>query len=95
MEGQCVFVVQQDGTRVLPIWPSGFRLSRGAGGFEVLDASGGVLAREGDAVRSVGGETVTEKYAHDLIGGDPPPQCRPAVYWVAFKLDRVPPPPTP
>ena len=73
----------------MPIWPQGFRLAATTLGVEVVDASGRVLARQDDAVRSTGGETVTERYAYELMGGPPPSTCRTAAYWVATRLEHL------
>lgn len=72
VQDQCVFIVTREGDRVLPIWPPGFRLAATARGIEVVDGSGKVLALQDDFVKSGGGETVTERYAYELMGGAPP-----------------------
>jgi hypothetical protein len=79
--GGCIWIVGSGGDRVLPIWPPRFGLRVTEGRLTILDASGGVVAREGDLVRSTGGETVTEQNAYELIGREPPESCRAKIYW--------------
>jgi len=88
VEGQCIWIVRPDGSRVLPIWPAGFGLTVTERGTAVLDKSGQELARAGEQVRLVGGETVTDQYAFELMGQEPPPLCRARDYWATSELKR-------
>ena len=50
----CLIIEADFGTNYSPVWPYGYSYKRGAGGVEVVDASGEVVARVGERV-GVGG----------------------------------------
>jgi hypothetical protein len=85
----CVFVAAHE-DRWLLLWPEGYTAQLAAGQLEVLDESGGVVAREGKRLRVGGGETnprevggsgAAERWATGLAGVDIPERCG-DLYWI-------------
>ena len=85
----CIWIVTTAGTRLLPIWPPGTRARLVAGRIEVIDSAGKGLVREGDNLRSVGGETVTSDNAHLAMRTVEPPMCRPDAFWLVGQVSSA------
>jgi hypothetical protein len=96
--GGCIWIVAQDGRRLLPIWPPGSHVRIVAERLELTDDAGRVLAADGDRVAIVGGETVTADNARGFMGRVEPTACRPDAFWLVGTLrseGRASPAPSP
>lgn len=67
----CLWVVPTRGDRMLPIWPPRFGLRLTEERLTILDASGAVMAREGDFVLLVGGQ-IDDEHAYELSARQAP-----------------------
>lgn len=72
----------------LAIWPPGWTLGMGADRLEVRDADGARVGALGDSVRFGGGQLSDPKHAADVIGREPPPECRGLTAWVVGSAAR-------
>ncbi len=86
VRGGCLWVVPTRGDRMLPIWPPRFGLRVTEERLTILDASGGVVARESDLVLLVGGQ-VDEQHAYELSARQAPAACRSKNnYWMTREV---------
>ena len=85
----CLWVVPTRGDRMLPIWPPRFGLRVTEERLTIINASGAVVAREGDRVLLVGGQ-VDEQHAFELSARQTPEACRSKNnYWMAREVRRL------
>ena len=77
----CVWLINNSGTRILPIWPGGYGL-RGTGDeLRVTDAGGRVVAATGQTLRVQGGEFPAAE-ARRLMGREEPAACGGNGFWM-------------
>ena len=71
----CLWLVQPDGMRYLPIWPGRYGLRGTVGALRVSDSAGQVVAAEGQTVTLAGGQ-YSAADARRVMGRDEPAACR-------------------
>lgn len=72
----CVLVASD-----LAVWPPGWMLATAGDRLEVRDASGARVGAVGEKVRLGGGQLSDPKHIADVIGREPPPECRGLNAW--------------
>lgn len=82
-EGQCLFLVDSEGVRRLPIWPPGVRLE----GSDLVEGRD-LLTAVGDHVGLGGGEYTEEDRAflETLLESPIPPGCGVGRYWLVVEV---------
>jgi hypothetical protein len=90
LDSACIWLVQADGGRVLPIWPSQYGLRQGeSAALVVVDGAGRVVAQVGDNVRGSGGEYLDLKSVERLVGAPIPTECQGSAYVLLSDVHRT------
>ena len=84
----CLWLVQSDGIRYLPIWPGGYGMRGTVGALRVSDSAGQVVAAEGQTVTLVGGQ-YSAADARRVMGRDEPGACRGGFWLVGSVTARA------